>query len=420
MPQTLSEKIISRASGKPEVTPGEVVWVNPDHMLMYGWWGLTDYFAQVINQELSLQTVKNPEKCTIFIDHMWPPASPREAQFHNTIRNFAIASNITLYEGEGIGHQVVVDKGIVKPGQLVAHFDQHVQTVGGVGALAFTLLLDMLTPLVLGRFWIEVPKTLRVEFTGKPGRAIYSRDILHYLMTELGEAGALNMVVEMEGDGAQYIDIDGRMTICGMLTFVGAVSALFCPDQKVRRHYRKIFPHQNVEVIGPDPGAKYERVLNIDLSKIEPQVVPPPNPLPSESVQKFLGMKINQGYIGSCAGGRLEDLQCAAAILKGNNVRPGFRLNIVPSSRKVMLEADKQGLLKIFLEAGAFVGFPSCDYCYGRLQAMAKGDRALSTGTLNVPGRIGSTEAEIYMASSATIASSAITGEVTDPRHFIK
>ena len=419
MGQTIAQKILARASGKEKVQPGEIVWVTPDRILMYAWWGLTDHFARVVNDELGLETIRNPEKCTMFIDHMTPPASAREADFINFAREFAAKNRIALIEREGIGHQVVIDQGLVNPGDLVAHFDQHVQGIGAVGALAFTLLLDMLTPLALGRFWVEVPKSLRVDFKGFPGRAVTSRDILHYLMTELGEMGALNMVVEMGGEGAGQIGIDGRMTLCGMLTFVGAVSAVFCPDERVERHYKEIFPDRQTALIKPDENATYEKHLEIDLARIEPQVAPPPNPLPSGPVAVYAGLKVHQGYIGSCAGGRLEDLQIAAEVLKGRKIRRGFRLNIVPSSRKIMLEAERLGLLRIFLEAGASVSFPSCDFCYGRMQALGKGDRALSTGTMNVPGRMGSTEAQIYMAGPATIASSAITGEITDPRTFI-
>jgi len=418
--QTITQKILARAAKRERVEPGETIWVTPDKVFMYDWWGIVEFFDKVIQDEFGLERVKSPEKTTIFIDHMVPPANTREAEFVNFVRQFAKRSGINLVEGQGIGHQVAVDEGLANPAELVAHFDQHVQVIGAVGALSLTLLLDMLTQLVLGEFWVEVPKSLRVNFKGTPGKGVTSRDILHYLMTKLGKMGALNSVIEMGGEGARQISIDGRRTICGMSTFVGAVSALFEPDEVTKDFYQTIAPERKIDLIKPDADAQYLSTLDINLEEIEPQIAPPPNPLPSVPVTELKGMKIQQGYIGSCVGGHLENLQIAAKILKGRKVKEGFRLNIVPSSRKVMLQAEEEGLIKIFLEAGALLGFPSCDYCYGRLQATEKGSRALSTGTMNVPGRMGSTEAEIYMASPATIAATAITGELTDPREFMK
>jgi len=229
-----------------------------------------------------------------------------EKLIFNFVRNFVLQNGIKLVEGKGIGHQIVIDEGLVNLGDLVAHFDQHVQIIGAVGALYFTLLLDMLTQLALGQFWLEVPDTLRVDFIGSPKRGVTSRDILHFLMTKLGKMGALNMVLELGGQGAKHISIDGRMTICGMSTFVGAISALFEPDEVVESYYKSINPTRKIALIKPDEDAFYADRVIIDLSNIEPQIAPPPNPLPSVNVSEFEGLKVNQGYIGSCVGGHLE------------------------------------------------------------------------------------------------------------------
>ena len=413
----ICEKILARTTGRDSVSPGEFIWASPDLIIHYDWPGLSDEMASQLDNELGVKT-KNPEKCFFFIDHLLP-SNHNEAIFHQATRDWVKEQEIPLSEWQGIGHQVSAELGLAHPGELIVHGDAHVQVLGAYGALTFSLLTDVVTPFALGKFWLEVPTSIKVELTGSFPPGVQGRDLMNRLLCDIGPDGAIGSVMEFVGDGSKNMSIDDRMGLLSEIVFCGAYCGVFPGDEisiaDLKKRTGKDFP-----TLCSDPDAEYLKVLKYDLSEMSPYVVAPESLYAGKPIGDCLGVPLNQGYIGSCACGRKEDLDIAAEILKGHKIAEGFRLFVVPSSRESMVHAAKNGSLATLLEAGAFISSPSCDYCYGKLACMMAGERAISTGTLNVPGRMGSLESEIYLGSAATVAASAITGKLTDPRTFFE
>ena len=414
-PMTLCEKVLSRTSGRDSVSPGEFIWAEPDLIIHYDWPGLSDAMTDQLDQEL-LVKVKNPEKCFFFIDHMIP-SNQTEALFHQKTRDWVKGQGIPLSEWQGIGHQVSAELGLAHPGELIVHGDAHVQVLGAYGALTFSLLTDVITPYALGKFWLEVPKSIRINLKGSFPKGVQGRDLMNRLLCDIGPDGAIGSVIEFTGDGAESMPLDERMSLLSEIVFCGAYCGVFPGDELSIRDLKER-TGKDYQTQRADPGAEYSKELTYDLSEMTPYVVAPESLYAGKPIMECLGIPLNQGYIGSCACGRKKDLDIAAEILKGKKIAEGFRLFVVPTSREAMVHASKNGSLAVLLEAGAFVSSPTCDYCYGKLACMIKGERAISTGTLNVPGRMGSMEAEIYLGSAATVAASAVSGTLTDPRTF--
>jgi 3-isopropylmalate/(R)-2-methylmalate dehydratase large subunit len=245
-----------------------------------------------------------------------------------------------------------------------------------------------------------------------------ARDVFHHLVRTMGPASCRFQVLEIGGPALEHISTEGLQTITGLAMFTGALTAIVNPD-KARLDYALARAKKHLEPVWSDPDAEYSAVYDIDLDALEPLVVVPPTPANSRNLSEYLGLEIHAGYLGSCASGRLDDLRVAAKILEGRQVKPGFQLNVVPTSQEIMAAAGREGLLSILAEAGAFVSSPSCDYCFGRIATMTQKQRAVSTGTLNVRGRMGSPDSEIYLCNAATVAASAIEGALADPRKYL-
>jgi 3-isopropylmalate/(R)-2-methylmalate dehydratase large subunit len=258
-----------------------------------------------------------------------------------------------------------------------------------------------------------------VELTGKFKPGVDGRDLIHKIIQDHGCSWANDCCLEFMGPGAANVSIDQRMNTMIMLCFTGALTGAFLFDE-VTKKYLENRNITGLTGIYTDEGANIKEKVTYDLGSIEPLLVSPGGPGNVIPIESGLGVELDQGFIGSCASGRIEDLAVAASILKGHKIKNGFRLYIVPPSNEIMVQAAAKGYLEIFAEAGAFISSGSCDYCFGRTQCLAAGERSISTGTLNVPGRMGSTDAEIYLANTATVAASAIIGKITDPRGFIK
>jgi 3-isopropylmalate/(R)-2-methylmalate dehydratase large subunit len=308
--------------------------------------------------------------------------------------------------------------GFATPGAFVMHHDPHIAQLGTFGALALGVRRNLLEAFISETVALQVPRTVRVELTGKPLPGIMGRDIFHHIVRVLGPMGGRSGVLELAGPALDDISIEGLQTITGLAMFVGAASAIVNPDQRLLSRALPL-ARKKIEPVFSDPDADYDAEHRIDISDLEPIVVIPPNPANTRNLADYAGTDVQVGYIGSCASGRLEDIRAAATVLKGRKVRKGFMLNIVPTSQKIMAAAAREGLIEILVEAGAFVSSPSCDYCYGRIATMAPGQRAVSTGTLNVPGRMGSADSEIYIASAASVAAAAIDGRIADPRQYL-
>ena len=415
---TITEKILARVSGKDSVRAGDEVMAKPDYVIAYDFPGYTDVYFRQMKEDFGIERVVEPDRYAIFIDHMVPATSPKEEELHIVTRNWCAQNDVPLYERRGIGHQVASEVGYAVPGAFVVHFDGHISQLGTFGTLAMGVRHGLLEAFVRERISIRVPRTVRVNLTGTLQKGVMARDVFHHLVRTMGPASCRFQVLEIGGPALDQISMEGLQTITGLAMFTGAITAIVNPD-KERLDYALSRARKTLEPVFSDPDASYSTVYEIDLDNLEPLVVIPPTPANSRNLSEFLGLEINAGYLGSCASGRLDDLRIAAKILEGRQVKPGFQLNVVPTSQEIMAAAGREGLLSILAEAGAFISAPTCDYCFGRIGTMTVKQRAVSTGTLNVRGRMGSPDSEIYLCSAATVAASAIEGALADPRKYL-
>jgi len=418
MGHTITEKILARAAGKPAVKAGDDIRAKPDFVLAYDFPSSSDVLLRHVTDEFGVKRVPEPERFGIFIDHMVPAITPQEEIFHQGTRAWCAANEVELFERRGIGHQVASEVGFATPGAFIMHHDPHIAQLGTFGALALGVRRNLLEAFISETVSLQVPSTVRVELTGRPLPGIMGRDIFHHIVRVIGPMGGRSGVLELAGPALADISIEGLQTITGLAMFVGAVSAIINPDERLLARALPL-ARKKLEPVFSDRDASYDAIHQIDISTLQPIVVVPPNPANTRDLADCAGTEVQVGYIGSCASGRLEDIRIAAAILKGRKVRKGFMLNIVPTSQMIMAAAAREGLIEPIVEAGAFVSSPSCDYCYGRIATMAPGQRAVSTGTLNVPGRMGSADSEIYIASAASVAAAAIEGRIVDPRQYL-
>jgi 3-isopropylmalate/(R)-2-methylmalate dehydratase large subunit len=415
---TITEKILARAAGLPSVRAGQDVLAKPDFVLSYDFPGYTDVVFKQMKEDFGIDKVPEPERFGIFIDHMVPAATPQEEELHIGTRKWCAENNVALFERKGIGHQVSAEVGFATPGAFVVHFDGHVSQLGTFGTLAMGIRRNILEAFVREKVSLRVPHTTRVDFTGtlKPG--VMARDVFHHVVRVLGPASCRFQVLELGGTGLGALSTEGLQTITGLAMFTGAVTAIVNPDAD-RLAYALPRARKKLVPVHSDSDAEFAARHTIDLTDLEPIVVVPPSPANTRDLKEFEGLEVHAGYLGSCASGRLEDLRAAAKVLEGRQVKPGFALHIVPTSQQIMADAAREGLIEKLVEAGAFVSSPSCDYCFGRIATMTARQRAVSTGTLNVKGRMGSPDSEIYLCNAAAVAASAIEGRIADPRRYL-
>jgi 3-isopropylmalate/(R)-2-methylmalate dehydratase large subunit len=418
MGYTITEKILARVSGRDHVRAGDEVMAKPDFVIAYDFPGYTDVYFRQMKEDFGIERVAEPERYAIFIDHMVPATTPKEEELHIGTRTWCAENNVALYERRGIGHQVAAEVGYAVPGAFVVHFDGHISQLGTFGTLAMGIRRNLLEAFVRERISIKVPQTVRVNLHGTLRKGVMARDVFHHLVRTMGPASCRFQVLEIGGPGMDQISTEGLQTITGLAMFTGAVTAIVNPDAE-RLAYALPRAKKQIEPVYSDEDAAYSAVHDIDLSELEPLVVIPPTPANSRNLSEFVGLELNAGYLGSCASGRLEDLRVAAQVLKGRQVKPGFQLNVVPTSQEIMAAASREGYIATLVEAGAFISSPSCDYCFGRIATMTANQRAVSTGTLNVRGRMGSPDSEIYLCNAATVAASAIEGAIADPRKYL-
>ena len=418
MPHTMTEKILARASGRASVRPGDEIEARPDFVIAYDFPGYTDVFFREAREEFGVDKVSSPERFVLFIDHMVPAASPKEEELHRVTRTWGAAQGVPVHERKGIGHQVSAELGYAQPGAVIVHFDGHVSQLGAFGAYAFGARKGILEGFVSETLALTVPPTIKIVLTGTLQPGVMARDVFHHMVRVMGPASCAFKAVELAGPVIDAMSIEGRQTICGQAMFLGANTMLIAPDARTFEWLQGRSLLQ-VEPVYPDADAVYERVVTIDVTALEPIVVVPPSPANTQDLSKHLGLEVHTGYLGSCASGRIEDLRAAADVLRGRQVKPGFQLNVVPTSQAIMVQAAREGLIEVLAQAGAFISSPTCDYCYGRIATMADGQRAVSTGTLNTPGRMGSVNSEIYLCNAAVVAASAIEGRIADPRPYL-
>lgn len=418
MGHTIAEKILARVSGRDAVRAGDEVLAKPDFVIAYDFPGYTDVIFKQMREDFSIERVKEPERFALFIDHMVPTATPKEEELHIQTRQWGREQHVPVYERKGIGHQVSAELGYATPGAFAVHFDGHISQLGALGTLAIGLRRNLLEAFVNDTVSLRVPPTVRVNVTGKLQPGVMARDVFHHLVRVLGPSACAFKVLELGGPVIDAMSIEGRQTICGQAMFIGATTAVVNPDAQALA-YAQGRARIALDPVCSDADAVYDRVHEVDVSALEPVVVVPPSPAKTRDLKDYAGLEIQAGYLGSCASGRMEDLRAAAQVLRGRQVAPGVSLHIVPTSQALMSQAAAEGLVQVFSDAGAFVSSPSCDYCFGRIATMSAGQRAVSTGTLNVPGRMGHPDSEIYICNAAVVAASAVEGRIADPRPYL-
>ncbi|MEP7280653.1 MAG: aconitase family protein [Rubrivivax sp.] len=417
MKETIAQKVLARVSGRSHVEPGEEILAKPDFVIAYDFPGYTDVFFKE-SKDLGVGKVIRPERFALFIDHMVPAIAPKEEELHQGTRRWGAEQGVPVFERLGIGHQVSAELGYATPGAFVVHFDGHVSQLGAFGTLAIGVRKGVLEAFVSEDLAIRVPGTVKIVITGTLQSGVMARDVVHHLVRVLGPASCRFKVIELCGPVIDAMSIEGRQTICGQAMFLGATTAIIAPDAKTLA-YAKGRSKIALEPVYSDPDADYDAVHTIDVSSLQPIVVVPPSPANTRDLAEYAGLEVHSGYLGSCASGRLEDLRIAAEVLKGRKISPGFQLHVVPTSQAIMSAAATEGLISTLVDAGAFVSSSSCDYCFGRIATLTAGQRAVSTGTLNTPGRMGSADAEIFICNAAVVAASAVEGRIADPRPYL-
>ncbi len=417
MGKTIAEKIIGEHCGK-DVRPGDIVVAKVDVAMVQD--GTGPLSVQEL-QKMNMERVINPEKTILFLDHASPSPRKELSNAHIILRKFAEKTGAILSEvGEGVCHQRLVES-YVNPGNIVVGADSHTCTGGALGAFATGMgSTDIALAFALGKVWLRVPNTLKFIISGKLSKGVYSKDIILFIIGMIGADGATYKAMEFIGDTISTLSMESRFVISNMAIEAGAKTGLISTDDVTKSYLESRGRGDKYREIQADNDAEYENVFNIDAGKIEPQVAFPHTVDNTKTFPEAKGIKINQVYIGSCTNGRLEDLKIAASILKGKKKHPGVRLIVIPASKEVYLDALREGLIEIFVEAGANVLAPGCGPCVGVHEgALGDGEVALSTQNRNFKGRMGNPEGFIYLSSPATAAYSAMKGVISDPREIL-
>lgn len=415
MGMTLAEKILAKKSAKDRVKPGEYVIASIDLAVVHE--ALAMVYLVLI--KAGVRKVWDTSKVVGVLDHLVPAPNERSAEGQRLARTAARQFEITTFYGEraGIMHQVVPEKGHVAPGMLIVGTDSHTTTYGAFGAAATGIgTSEMAYVLATGKLWFRVPETIRFNLTGKLKDRVMSKDVILYIAGKYSTEVAQYKAIEFSGPGAKELSIDSRMTISNMAVEIGAKFGFFEPDAKTIEYLRGR-SERSLEPIIADNDARYESVYEVDMSSIEPQVALPFSVGNVKPVSEVGEVKIDQAFIGSCTNGRLEDLKVAADILKGKEVHRDTRLLVIPASWEIYLEAMKQGIIRDLIQSGAIICNCGCGPCFGaHMGLLASGERCIASINRNFKGRMGSAKAEVYLASPATVAASAIAGKIVDPR----
>jgi 3-isopropylmalate/(R)-2-methylmalate dehydratase large subunit len=415
MGKTIAEKILSKAC-KHEVKPGDFIYPDPDLVILTD----TQVYDRVMTMKaMGISRLSQPEKYVIPLGHL-AVSNVAKANIVKGIREIVGELGIIHFFDQGyhgVEHSIAIEKALVRPGMLIFGGDTHQSTVGAVSALGIPLPFELLSLLISGTTWIRVPETIRVRLEGRLPVGVLCRDVIHWLIKDIGPDNANYRVLEFSGSAFEHIGIDGRMTLCNVPVQIGAKSAIIEPDN-ITEDYIRTRSSNPVESVRSDQDAEFIMEFIYDISQINPMIALPPNPDNVLPVEQVAGIKIQRAVIGSCANGMLDDLKVAAGILANRKVHPNVRLVICPATQKVFLNAAQERLIEIFLGAGATIMEPGCPICYGAVSPLASGEICITTTARNEPGRMGSAEAEIYLASPATVAASAVKGEIADPRDF--
>ncbi|MGN6715477.1 3-isopropylmalate dehydratase large subunit [Anaerocolumna jejuensis] len=419
MGMTMTQKILAAHAGLKEVEAGQLIEADLDMVLG------NDITAPVAIQEMEKikkKQVFHKDKIALVPDHFTPNKDIKSAQNCKCLREFAKEHDITNYFeiGEmGIEHALLPEKGLVVAGEAVIGADSHTCTYGALGAFSTGVgSTDMAAGMVTGKAWFKVPAALKFELTGCPGKWVSGKDIILHIIGLIGVDGALYRSMEFVGDGIKNLSMDDRFTMANMAIEAGAKNGIFPVDEKTIA-YMEEHSKKKYKVYEADEDADYEKTYPIDLSKIRPTVAFPHLPENTRTIDEVGEVEIQQVIIGSCTNGRIEDLRAAAKVLEGRKVKKGMRVIIFPATQDIYLQAMEEGLLSTFIKAGAAVSTPTCGPCLGgHMGILAQGERAVATTNRNFVGRMGHVESEIYLASPAVAAASAVTGRISGPEEL--
>jgi 3-isopropylmalate/(R)-2-methylmalate dehydratase large subunit len=379
--------------------------------------GLYGVFKEVL-KEMGVTRAWDPDKVIINFDEQ-PARSTKRAEGQEVAKTFRDEHGATLYEGYqgGIGHNVMVERGHVRPGEFIVGADSHSCTYGALGCFSTGIgFTETIAVLATGKIWLKVPPAIYVELDGKPPSWIWGKDIVLKVMAELGPNGAVNKTIEYGGDAVADISVESRLSMCNMAVESLALNAIFAPDQRTIDYAKQAGPGE-FQIVASDPDADYESRFRFNLTDMEPYVAAPGVPSNGRPISDFLGTKIDQAFIGTCSNARIEDLRVAAKILKGKKVHAGVRMVVTPASFGAYFQARDEGLLDVLQKAKALVTTSECGICVR--PSLAGGEVCISSGNRNFAGRMGDREARIFLGSPATVAASAVAGEVVDPREFL-
>ncbi len=413
MGMTIAEKIIARAAGVEEVKPGQIHTVELDYLMSND--GTTHLTIDMYNNKLKNPRIADKDKIVFIVDHNIPAENPKTAAVHKKMREFARENGIKFFEGKGVCHQIMFEN-FVEPGQLIFGADSHTCSYGALGAFGTGVgCTDFLYAMVTGKSWVMVPETLRFNLKGKLREGVYPRDLILTIIGDIGANGANYKVMEFAGEGAHNLSVNDRFVLCNLAVEAGAKTGIVEPDEKVeefiKEHGRRA---DNMYV--SDEDAKFLKVYEYDLDKIEPVVAKPDFVDDVIPLSQVGDVKIDEAFLGSCNNGRIDDLRVAAEILKGRKVNPDVRFLIAPASNNVYIQALDEGLIDIFMESGAMVMNANCSVCWGSCQGViGENEVLISTGTRNFKGRAGHKTSKVYLGSAATVTASAIAGKICGP-----
>ena len=412
------EKIMAKAAGKAAVSTGEIVNCKVDMA------GINDLYLQTLRSfyEMGGTRVHAPDKLIVFLDHYAPASSIMQAENQKQFREFCWDQGVELLMDvdQGVCHQVLADKGLSYPGEVVVVTDSHTTTHGAFGAFGRGVgATDLAIIMATGQLWFRVPEILCITLEGTIPRGVYAKDIILHIIGRLGADYGVYKAVEFTGPVLKQLNVSERMALCNMTTEMGAKASYIQPDE-ITMEFLKAKVTRKYEIFHTDPGYAYAEELSFDVSALTPQLAAPHSVDNVSELSAFLGIPVNQAYLGSCTGGRVEDMAIAASILKGKKINPRTRFIVVPASKAVLLDAMRQGVMQTLVEAGATFVTPGCAACLGTHEGMlASGETCITTTNRNFPGRMGHNKAQIYLGSPAAVAAAALEGKIADPTPYL-
>ncbi|MDL2218191.1 3-isopropylmalate dehydratase large subunit [Christensenellaceae bacterium OttesenSCG-928-M15] len=412
------EKLLAAAAKKESVRTGEIVECDVDVA------GINDLYLQAVKSfyEMGGTRVKKAESVVVFLDHYAPASTVAQAENQKAFRDFCAEQGIAnlMDINAGVCHQILADKGFSKPGKLIVVTDSHTTTHGAFGAFGTGVgATDMAIILLTGRLWFKVPEIIKIELTGAPKKGVSAKDVILHIIGSLKADYAIYKAVEFAGEYVSSLSVSERMALCNMTTEMGAKTAYIQPDATTID-----FLNENGEndyrVFETDEGYEYAERLRFDVAEISPTVAAPSSVDNVFALSRYAGTPVDQAYLGSCTGGRVEDIRIAASILEGKRIAKNTRFLLVPASQKVLLEAMEKGYIQTLVKAGATLVTPGCASCLGTHEGIiASGETCISSTNRNFPGRMGHREGAIFLASPAAVAASALNGCITDPSEYV-